>query len=47
VLALGGISLFAALALGSVYTETKDDSGFENCKKSKRAINEVIPGFKR
>lgn len=46
-LSLGGISLFAALALGSVYTVTKEPIQASKTAKQQNAINEVIPGFKR
>lgn len=46
-LSLSGISLFAALALGSVYTVTKEPIEASKTAKQQNAINEVIPGFKR
>jgi len=47
VISLTGISLFAALALGSVYTLTKEPIEASKTAKLQNAINEVVPGFKR
>ena len=46
-LPLGGISLFAALTLGSVYNVTKEPIEASKTAKQKNAITEVIPGFAR
>ncbi len=46
-LSLGGITLFAALALGSVYMVTKAPIEASKIAKQQNAISEVIPGFQR
>ncbi|MFA5046719.1 MAG: RnfABCDGE type electron transport complex subunit G [Paludibacter sp.] len=45
VLALSSITLFAALALGSVYTLTKDPIAVSKTAKQQNAIKDVLPPF--
>lgn len=47
VLVLTGITLFAALALGSVYSLTKDPIAASKKAKQENAIKEVLPPFNR
>lgn len=47
VLVLTGITLFAALALGSVYSLTKDPIAASKKAKQENAIKEVLPPFER
>ena len=45
VLALSSITLFAALALGSVYTLTKDPIAVSKMAKQQNAIKDVLPPY--
>ncbi len=45
VLVLSSITLFAALALGSVYTLTKDPIAVSKMAKQQNAIKDVLPPF--
>jgi electron transport complex protein RnfG len=46
-LALGGVSLFAAAALGSVYSVTKAPIEASGRAEQQRAIKEVLPAYER